>query len=57
MLKVLDGSCRRLDIDHVVLTDFETAPEIEDKGIATFAMDLPRNLIKPDGNRHPVRWR
>jgi hypothetical protein len=46
LLRVLDRSCRLAGFRHVVLTDFETAPEIDGVGLATFAMDLSRNLMR-----------
>jgi len=46
LLKALDWSCRRLGLQHVVLTDHATKPEIESAGIGTFAFDLPRNLMR-----------
>lgn len=46
LLRVLDDSCRRLGIRHVVLTDFSTAGEVERAGMTTFAMKLPGNLMR-----------
>ena len=46
MLKVLQGCCDRFGYRHVVLTDLRQAPAIHDLGIETYAIDLPRNLMK-----------
>lgn len=46
MLKILDASCARLGLDHVVLTDAATSPEVEDAGLRAFFADLPDSLMK-----------
>lgn len=45
LLALLEASCRRLDLAHIVLTDNETAPLLRDAGITYFRTDLPRNLM------------
>ena len=46
MLTILDRSCRRFGFDHVVLTDLVTSPRIDEIALRSFAIDLPRNLMK-----------
>lgn len=47
LLLALDGSCRRFGLDHVVLTDNATAPEINDAGLHwNAANELPWNLMR-----------
>lgn len=46
LLSSLDRSCRLFHMKHIVLTDFETAPQLNRAGLANFAMDLPRNLMR-----------
>lgn len=46
MLKVLDASCRRFGLDHVVLTDCVSAPLVAEAGLHPFMSDLPRNLMQ-----------
>jgi len=42
-LRLLEASCRRFGVDHVVLTDMET--ELPD-GFAAFRRELPRELMR-----------
>lgn len=46
MLCILQKSCDAIGVRHIVLTDLVTAPDIHDLGLETFAIDLPRNLMK-----------
>lgn len=46
LLRALDRSCRMFGLEHVVLTDHETAPRAEAAGLTIFAMALPRNLAR-----------
>lgn len=55
MLKVLDASCRRYSLEHVVLTDCITADAIAEAGLVPFMVDLPRNLMQATTEVH-ARW-
>lgn len=46
MLLVLDNSCRRFGLRHVVLTDLKTSPRLDAIGLKSYAIDLPRNLMR-----------
>lgn len=46
MLRLLERSCRRLGLAHIVLTDRPTAAFLYNEGITAFARDLPRNLMQ-----------
>ncbi len=52
MLKILDGSCARAGMAHVVLTDHATGPEIAAAGIKAFASDLPQSLMLATTRAH-----
>ena len=45
-LKLLDQSCVRHGLEHVVLTDHASEARVSDAGVPTFASDLPRNLLQ-----------
>lgn len=45
LLLALDRSCKRLGLEHVVLTDRATARSVYDAGMAPAAFDLPGNLM------------
>jgi hypothetical protein len=55
MLKILDASCKRAGMDHIVLTDNTTLPTINRGGLYAFATDLPRSLMKATTEAH-ARW-
>lgn len=46
MLKILDGSCRRVGYRHVVLTDCTTSEDVTAAGLTPFMTDLPRPLMQ-----------
>lgn len=46
LLRILEASCRRLGVAHVVLTDRATCRDINAEGMTYFARDLPRNLME-----------
>lgn len=47
MLRVLQSSCDRLGLDHVVLTDCETSESVHwPEGIDHWAVDLPKPLMR-----------
>lgn len=46
MLKILDESCKRFDLAHVVLTDLVSAPQVARAGMLPYAVDLPANLMR-----------
>ena len=53
MLRLLDASCRRFGLSHVVLTDHATVPMLT--GLYCFATDLPRNVLQATTESH-ARW-
>jgi hypothetical protein len=52
LLRLVDQSAKRFGFDHLVLTDYETAPRIREAGLSCFAMDLPRSLMKATTEAH-----
>jgi hypothetical protein len=46
LVRALHRSCGRVGLQHVVLTDYATAPAIEAAGVGAWRMDLPRNLMR-----------
>lgn len=46
LLRILERSCRRIGVDHLVLTDFATAPRVRAAGMTPLPMDLPNNLTQ-----------
>lgn len=53
MLRILQHSCDRLGLDHIVLTDFATASSpLWPKGIESFPLDLPVPLMRACTEAH-----
>lgn len=55
MLKILDASCKRAGMRHVVLTDLPTSFAIVDGGLTAFPIRLPRSLMQASTAAH-ARW-
>ncbi len=52
MLNILDASCRRAGMSHIVMTNRATAPRIQTEELAAFVMDLPNNLMQASTEAH-----
>lgn len=46
MAAILDASCKRWGYEHVVLTDWATAPSIDALGLRTYGAPLPRDMMQ-----------
>ncbi len=55
MLHILEESCRRVGYAHVVLTDCETAEQVERAGMAPYMAELPESLMRST-TRIQARW-
>jgi hypothetical protein len=55
MLRLLDKSCHRFGLQHTVLTDSVTAPQIYGAGLTPVLVELPANLMRASTEVHS-RW-
>lgn len=55
MLRILDASCRRVGMEHVVLTDETTAPQFYGTGLTPYLLELPAHLMRATTEAH-ARW-